>query len=166
MKDKIHSFGSSSRKGKVGEERFLEVFKDLEALPKGIKGPDFKVAGEDLLVELKTDYYSMETGNFFMEVYSDMEKQTLGGPAQALEKGSKVFCYYYIKSGDLFIFKDLKKLVKTIDKVKANGRECKIKNKSYTTLGYAIKRDEFSKLYSQVNINELSPGKFKELLKE
>lgn len=164
MKNQIHSFKSSARKGKAGENQFLDAFIDLVSLPQGIKGPDFKLANEEILVELKTDYYSMETGNFFMEVYSDMDKKTPGGPKQALKKGSNVFCYYYIQSGELFIFTDLKELCKRITKVKKKGRECKIRNKNYTTLGYAINREEFKDLYKQVNIDKLRSKKFKNLL--
>ena len=164
IRNRIHSFKGSARKGKAGENQFLDAFKDLEPMPQGIKGPDFKIKDEDILVELKTDYYSMETGNFFMEVYSDMEKKSPGGPKQALKKGSNVFCYYYIQSGDVFVFTDLKELCKRITKVKKKGRECKIKNKNYTTLGYAINREEFKDLYKKINIDQLRSKSFKSLL--
>lgn len=136
-------FEKSLREGQKGEEIFHGKYPFLNRLD-GLKS-DFDFGGRK--IELKSDYYcATKTSNFFIERWSDKDKQKDGGPWQALENGNDYYLYYFVKNNKLFIF-DCKKLVETLEVLIKNYSLVDIKNKSWITQGYKIPREELESLF-------------------
>lgn len=133
------SFKASLSRGQVGEILYMNAHNGkLEQLD-GFKS-DFKVIETGELVELKTDYYSMEkTPNFFFERFSDVDKKKPGGPHQAILNGSSLFVYFYVKDLVFFEF-NTEKLIKVLDELIPSLRPTDVKNTSYVTRGYLVPR--------------------------
>lgn len=114
-----------------------------------MRGPDF-VDSRGRIIELKTDTYKVtDTFNFFMERLSNKEKQSPGGPWQALSKGADVFVYLYINSGVWFVFEDIPALVKRLDGIILLKKSTNVPNRGYVTQGYKIPRTHLQDLYRE-----------------
>ena len=100
--------------GERGERTFLHYNKTYEKIKKNYQA-DFRCRETGLLVEMKTDYYSMKkTANFFMETFSNIKTKRRGGPFSALDLGVDYFVYYFITEGEAFWF-HTKELVEYLD---------------------------------------------------
>lgn len=143
----MHHFGSSLAKGKRGEDLLSELWPELQRLD-GRKG-DFTWNG--IKVELKTDSYDMaKTKNFFLEVWSDVDKGKPGGPWQALQHGAELFCYFYSNNLTMYIF-DTQALVYYLDGLpKDYYQSVKVPNRTWTTVGYKVPREDLKHLYLEV----------------
>ena len=97
-------------------------------------------------VELKTDFYSLETTpNFFMERWSVKEQDKPGGPWQSQGKSIDYYAYFYVPSLTIFTF-PVKELVERLEKLESTFSPFPIKNSSYTTIGYRVARDSITDL--------------------
>lgn len=134
----------------VRESEFIELYKG----PKLTKSIDRKWdfdRKDGLKIELKTDTYDMsKTQNFFMERFSDIKRQSPGGPWRALEDGVDHWIYWFPSGKVYFEFKDLEDLVKVLDEVTEKHYMLNVPNKGWTTGGYKVPRDLLSKLYRKV----------------
>lgn len=112
------------------------------------KKADFRIRDSSSYVEIKTESYCLSgkhgrhTQNLFMERYSDVDKQSPGGPWQAVSK-----CKYFISffpCCKTFYFFETKKLVRALDKLieTKQVKSIRIPNKTgdnkWTTLGYPV----------------------------
>lgn len=128
--------------GDRGEKDFVRCYPILHPKKSEDLSFDFIING-GASVELKTDDYCMrDTKNFFMETVSDTESGKLGGPFRAFKDGITFFVYYFIHDKTFFWF-DTAKLHAKLQELIATGRYPlkSIKNKGWTTTGYAIPRE-------------------------
>lgn len=89
--------------------------------------------------------------NFFIERYSNEEKQTDGGPHQALAKGAEVFIYVYGSKQIAYIF-NTKELVKLMDKL-PNKKSHSVRNPGYNTLGYIVPHEQLVGIAKYIDLN-------------
>lgn len=144
----MHDFKTSLAKGKQGEALLLTVMPQLEPLDG--KRSDFIHKDTNELYELKSDQYDMRnTENFFIELYSDLDRKKVGGPAQALEHHSKYWIYMFVKNRVLFIF-ETELLVRRIEKIKSAYISINIQNATWTTTGIKVLRKDLEDLYTKV----------------
>jgi hypothetical protein len=144
------TFGFARQKaiGQAGEARFLAHYQDIHRLDG--RGGDF-VGNSGRLIELKTDSYTTEaTPNFFMERWSDVEKQKPGGPFQAKEKGLYYFVYTYA-SGEAYWF-HVKELVRFLNRTADDYQYREIMNRAWRGGGYLVPRDRLSHLVVKLDI--------------
>lgn len=135
----VHNFKASLAKGALGEELFLKMHPTATRTD-GRKS-DFILA-DGTKLELKTDSYSMDsTPNFFIELYSDVDRAKPGGPVQALSHGSTRWAYLYIQDKTMFVF-DTQELIERIEVLLKTGlyKKRSIPNRSWTTVGVLIPR--------------------------
>lgn len=98
-------------------------------------------------IEVKSDYYSLQnTEFFFMERWSNIDKERPGGPWQSLGK-SDTFVYLFIRDGVYFEFDDLPALVARLEDLTFNLPLIKIRNKGHTGGGYKVPLEALSDLY-------------------
>lgn len=89
-------FAPQLRVGRVGERVFLTIYGQTYVAQNGthVRNPDARHRLTNHMVEIKTDVH--QPRNVFMERYSDVEKQTLGGPWRARAEGVSFFAYMFI----------------------------------------------------------------------
>lgn len=100
---------------------------------------DFK-RNDGLLIELKADFYNPnKTGNFFFEVYSNLEHKTTGGPWRAKQNGCSLYCYYFVKTKQLYTL-NLDSLLSYLEEhIKTHSPYMlKIENESWITTGFLM----------------------------
>lgn len=153
----MHSFKKSLDKGLQGELALLKyipcllklngrrsdfIVKELSRI-----GPRLVEKGETL--ELKTDFYRMaKTENFFIEVWSDVDKGKPGGPMQAQLHGSTYWLYMYFHDKTAFLFKT-EELCEYLEKQDKNRWPASlIPNKTWTTMGMRVPREDLKHLYT------------------
>jgi GTPase SAR1 family protein len=134
------SFTSSLSVGALGETLYFLVNEGkLERLDG--RAADFKIIDTGELIELKTDTYLMEkTKNFFIEQYSNKDKQSPGSIWQARNNLCKYFVYFYVNSSTMFTFVN-DDLIKRIEEIAPQLKVSYVKNSSYTTQGYLVPRE-------------------------
>lgn len=134
---KVFTFEEQLKVGNKGEKIFTSLYKDIEKAD-GIKY-DFILNSKT--IELKTDTYSMDkTPNFFMEHISDIKSGKLGGPWRALNDNVDYFVYMFINEKMCFWFEP-KPLVDFLDEHIKTASYKVIRNRGWTSHGYAVKRD-------------------------
>lgn len=139
MAYKIHNFVDSLKKGKEEEAKFVAKCAGKLTQLEGKKS-DFKVNENGLLLELKSDFYDMEkTPNFFFERYSNWESKSPGGPWQAKTHDSKYYCYRFVNNDKTFLF-DVVQLTAFLDTFTETLQMKEVRNKTWTTKGYAVPR--------------------------
>jgi len=94
-----YGFQQQLKVGKSGEALFKKLYPELEQTDGRVV--DF-ISPEGFRVELKTDTY--DSGNFFIERYSDFEKQTVGGPWQTQSKDGDMYVYMFLALGKIYWF--------------------------------------------------------------
>lgn len=144
-----HDFSSSLAKGQAGEGLFLSITK-LKKLDG--RRHDFIDEATGETYELKTDSYDeTRTKNFFIELWSDYDRGTKGGPEQALQHGSTYWVYLFPTNGVYYKFRtaELCKLLKELYK-QHSFREVKIPNKTWTTVGALVPRELLSSIAERV----------------
>lgn len=141
-------FKEQLKVGDRGEELFLENYpKKLTIYP----GKEYDFTCESgAKIELKTDTYNInKTENFFLERFSDLERETPGGPWRAANDGIDIFCYMFVRHNIWFQFEDVPALVQRVDEI-LEGRKgglVYIKNRGWVTAGHKIKRVDLEDLY-------------------
>lgn len=142
----IHSFSEEYSKGYAGECSFLEHFNSYQFADNPTSREyDFICSETGDTVELKTDYYDMNrTPNFAIEKYSDIHRQSLGGPFRITN--CKYFVYYFI-SNKTFYWMNCLRLKELLNNMELSG-ECgdiiKVRNTNHVTGIYKIRRDSLS----------------------
>lgn len=143
----VFNFQTQLKKGKESEDKFLLKFPKL-IKNEDKKGVDFKYNGK--FVELKSDSYDpSKTGNFFMEKWSSLEAQKLGGPWQSQLKGGDIFAYLFTKPQHLYIF-DTAKLVEHLDENLGQYKSRRVPNRGYITVGYLVPIKGLQELFGHV----------------
>lgn len=128
------NFRNDLVRGQQGEAMFHLLFPDLQRLDG--RNADFKAANGETY-EIKTDSYT--SGNYFMEVYSDVAREKRGGPWQSQEKGIDYYVYMFPKLGKLYIF-SVPDLVQQLEALPdAAKRVVNVENRSWTTQGWLVK---------------------------
>ena len=94
-----YGFNEQLKVGHSGEVKFQKLYPELKRTDG--KEVDF-ISPEGLRIELKTDTY--DTGNFFIERYSDFLKQTVGGPWQTQSKDGDIYAYMFLAKGKIYWF--------------------------------------------------------------
>lgn len=150
------NFESQKKIGDKGEELFLKQYGHIVERTDGYKG-DFRIKETGEILELKTDtYLTSETPNFFMEAYSIIESETPGGPWQAQNHGCKFFVYFFMNSGEAFLF-TVSELVSFLDGYisRTNPHMKEVPNdgwnSKYNTGGYALNRNLFKHIFTPLH---------------
>ena len=142
--NKTFDFKKQLKVGARGEELFLSLYPQITKAD-GIKY-DFTMG--DKTIELKTDTYSMDkTPNMFMEHLSDTKNtEKVGGPWRALNDGVTYFAYMYIEQKQVFWFHP-KELVDFMNEYIKQASYKVIRNKGWTSIGYAVPREKLKHLF-------------------
>jgi len=139
------NFYQDLMRGKVGEQKFFELYGDYLEFTDGRTG-DFKILFTDIKIELKVDSYDPNKWpNLVLERWSSPGKP--GGPHQALKHNCKYFAYYFVNHDLLFVF-ETHRLVKRIEMLEKRGK-VKLEdraNMGYTTQYYRIPRKDLEDL--------------------
>lgn len=154
----VFDFKQQLAVGDIGEKEFQSYYKHLEPKKSEDRKYDF-ILVDGQTVELKTDTYDMSaTGNFFMELFSDTKKGSIGGPWRAAQDDVRFFVYYF-RSNKTFFWFESKLLVSELDKILLVGKYKlkSIRNKGWTAEGYCIPRETLKAiLYKEDTFNESS----------
>lgn len=147
-KSKSWDFKKQLEFGDRGEALFAERYpRRLEIFPG--KAYDFTVLSSREKVELKTDSYNMDKSeNFFFERYSDVSKESPGGPWRAKRDKVDIFCYYFVRHNIWYEFRDIPALVKRLNSLTKGKGLVYIKNRGWITGGYKVKRSDVEDLCS------------------
>jgi len=111
--------------------------------------PDFKI-DNGKFIELKSDAHI--TKNFFIELTSNTNKGTIGGPYQAYRHGSDYYMFWFteLENQPLFSFKTEDLLLWLKDN-KDKYWKTKVKNKhdygQYSSEGIVVPRVDLSEVY-------------------
>lgn len=140
-----HDFIISKKTGDLGEEEFLRAFPAKLHRSDGIIGD--LVTKDGRLVELKTEYYPLSTGNYFFEKLSSFETMAPGGPWSAAATGVSLYIHFFYLDRIAFSF-DPKALATRLDCLIKSGQLVarEIYNKNHTTFGYITRRTLVSDL--------------------
>ena len=90
-----YNFNRDLAIGKKGELFFINTYKDTFKLSDTFKYDLFHVK-KNLTVEVKSDQYKYDTGNIYIEVYSDIETKKPGGLLRAYRDNVDKFYYLFI----------------------------------------------------------------------
>lgn len=137
--------------GKEAERDFMSFYPEPLIYSTNLKW-DFTTVKDGHRVELKTDDWDADkTQNFFFERWSDVHKETPGGPWRARKHGVHRFCYYFIRNG-IYFEGSPKALCKAADK---HIKEKKlgliyVKNRAWVTGGFKIPREVFKDIMKEV----------------
>ena len=144
---KTFDFNEQLEVGDVGESDFKSYYSVLSPVKSKEYAIDFTIKNNKT-VELKTDSYDMnDTENFFMEKISDINSGKLGGIFRAKQDNIDFFVYYFLKNKKFFWFhvpQVYDRVQEIIDTKKPHLKT--IKNKRWTTHGYALPRVLFQDL--------------------
>mgnify|MGYP001619550197 CR=1 FL=1 len=152
------NFNKDLKRGQIGESIFENLFSNFVAKSK-VYAHDFvftesakELCGKT--IEIKTDSYDPnKTGNFFMERFSDSEKETDGGPWRA--KGDRVFWYVYVflANKTMYVF-EIDRLIARLDELCKWLRLSTVKGEGYNpflTKGYKIPIKDIEDLAAKVS---------------
>ncbi len=142
MPNEVFSFKKQLDVGNIGETLFLKYYKGSAKSD----GRKYDITFKGKKVELKTDTYPMsKTANYFMERYGSVEDKKVGGPWRAKEDGVDYFVYLFIADKTFFWF-DTVSLVKFLDEHTKKMRGKTVANKTYSSLGFCVPRDDLTHL--------------------
>ena len=139
-------FGAQLRVGDRGEQWLSSNYHEL-LTPYAPHDYDF-VDAQGRPLELKTESRSLsDTPNFFVERWSDLDKQKPGGPWQSLDKGVQVLVYLFYPSQTYFVFEDIPVLIDTI--ISLDLKPKIIQNVRYRASGFVVPRSALAHLYKE-----------------
>jgi hypothetical protein len=139
------NFKKDLARGTRGEETFLECFKDYVAPVEGHHA-DFILKETGELLELKTDgRSSKDTGNMFIERWSDVFERKPGGPWQAKKNKVTYFVYFYPKDEISYWFK-VKDFCKWMEKNFDNTKLICVNNYRWWSAGYKVPIEKVKEL--------------------
>lgn len=156
------NFQDDLKSGKKGQEKVVRAGKNILRELDG-KRNDLELVRTKETIELKTETYKLNerrkfsrekrsTPNIFIERWSDEQRAHIGGPFQAMQKGSKFYMHVFA-NGKVVIFKT-EELVKFLNKIDFTQKYAKKKasifnkvgKKSWVTVGYSIPFKDLEKL--------------------
>ena len=143
----MHNFNSSLKAGQIGEAAFAAAFPHLKKLS-GYQS-DFVNPRTGATYEIKTDKRStMQTPNIFIEILSNKEKGTVGGPAQAVQHGTDYWIYCFADKV-AFMF-NTKRLAAWVNANKDAYVHINIYNETWITTGILVQRTKIAHLAKKV----------------
>ena len=125
------NFKTDLARGHLGEELFYKLRPELTRLDG--RQADF-VDANGATYEVKTDSY--DTSNFFMERWSNVEKQKAGGPWQSAEKNIDYFIYLFPKKGVGYMFA-VPELLEELNKIETPDQRY-VSNRGWMTVGWLV----------------------------
>jgi hypothetical protein len=156
IKSKKYNFAEQLKKGKAGELAFMELYNSkngTKLIRTNGRIVDYNLGNSK--VELKSDYYDDNiVKNFFMEIYSDINKKSPGGPWQALAKGADLFIYWFVESGNTWEFNPVE-LVPVLDEIVFTRKPTfkEVENNGFVTGGFCIDRKMLENQLKSKQIN-------------
>ncbi len=158
----VVDFSKDLKSGKKGQELVVKVGSGLLKELDGRKN-DLELVRTKEKVELKTERYKLNkdkkysrktrtTPNLFIERWSDEKRCHIGGPFQALEKGSKFYMHVFSnKKVVVFKTEELVQYLNQIDFTKKYAKrkasiQNKVGKKTWTTVGYYIPLEDLMAL--------------------
>lgn len=137
----IYEFEAQLEKGSKGE-RFLA---DAEGLSISTSRLCDLEDAQGLKIELKTDFYSMDsTPNFFMEFECEGK---MGGPWRAEMEGVDCFVYLFWDTKTAFWFNDVPALRKRLGELTVKMSRTWVENNGWEASGYKVPREALQDLY-------------------
>jgi hypothetical protein len=123
--------------GDRGEELFMQHYPEpLTVFPE--HRADFRRVSDGLLIELKTDTYSLEkTENCFMERWGDATREKVGGPWRSRRDRVPVFVYYFVRH-NVWLEWNTKELCKLLERLTKKQSLIYIKNQGWLVQGYKV----------------------------
>jgi hypothetical protein len=155
MSTKTFYFQKQLTAGKEGENLMLKYY-HMPLLPSTDRKYDFRCVHTGHKVEIKTDTYDISrTPYFFFERYSNLEKQSPGGPWRASQDRVPIFVYFFVKNNRYFEFKNLPKMLQMLKRRIDKGtlQEVKVVNKGWVTVGYKVPRELVQKYWTEYEFN-------------
>lgn len=151
-KSKTFSMATQLKKGKAAEKDFLERYGQGAIVRTDGRKGDLQVKWSRAIIELKTDFYSKST-NLFMERWSvvatpDRPEGKVGGPWQSASHGAAYYLYWFPDTEELFVFQTAA-LVNFLEENLSSFRQCPVRNKGYTTLGYIVPKERLLKFHEE-----------------
>lgn len=144
------SFKASLRKGDVGEVLYFSANPSLVKLDGRVA--DFTCPQSGDRIELKTDYWCMSrTPNYFFEKLSDEATGKLGGPWRSASEGTERFVYFYVTNLTYVEFRT-DQLLERLERIVPTIEPTKIRNDSWTTIGYRVPRGLLSDIATEVKL--------------
>ena len=141
-------FNTQLKLGDEGEQIFEKLYGQLliKNNSKNVMLPDFKHRKTGALAEIKYDNSTRAARdakgfqiNFFVELFSNSDKLTLGGPFRAMQEGVDYYIYMFKSPFRIFIMDAVKFRDKAAELINENRfKELYIKNKTWYTQGYAM----------------------------
>lgn len=153
----MFDFKEQLDKGNQAETEFPDIYQKLFNI-QAVKHEDFSYDFDaaDKRIELKTDFYAHEkTRNFFIERWSDFDKEKPGSLWQSVPKGVNQFIYWYKTSNKLYVFTvDLDKLIGIIEQlVEDKNIPMKyIQNKTYRGGGWCVPRALLKDYFTEYDV--------------
>ena len=152
MSSKTFSMSAQLKKGKAAEKDFLERYGQGAIVRTDGRKGDLQVKWSRAVLELKTDFYSKST-NLFMERWSvmatpDRPEGKPGGPWQSASHGASYYLYWFPETEELFVFQTAV-LVDFLEGNLSSFRQCPVRNKGYTTLGYIVPKERLLKFHEE-----------------
>lgn len=157
---KVHTFVNSLKVGALGEQildsHFTSKFNieevDMAAQRRGIDRIfTHKESGAVCTVEYKTDTRAADTGNVFLEIWSNKEKEKRGWAYTSQAR----WLYFYMPGLEKVCIMEMTKLKMAIREWtdSKDYRRVKVRNPSYTTEGILMPVVEFEELcYETITI--------------
>lgn len=145
------SFQADLKFGQQAEADFHKSYPNLIRLD-GRSG-DFQLPS-GAKIETKFDRYCpIKYKNFIIERYRSKERP--GGLWQAEEHGCSLFCYVFVKTGDIYLFNTVELIDNVVKIVEERKLELhSIANTGYTTRFYKILRDDVAHVMLDLKILE------------
>lgn len=142
---KVFDFKEQLSIGQKGEELFHVTYPEL--IRTDGRCGDF-ITPDGYIVELKCDSYS-GSPNFFMERYSSIDSEKLGGPWQSQQGKVTDFVYYFVAEGIIYWF-NVDQLVKWLDEHSKEYPVRIIRNRGWSAKGYLVPRKSIEHLAWQI----------------
>lgn len=136
----MSNFARDLKRGQKGESLLLERFPTL--IKAEVRDYDF-LTPSGLKVETKFD--GTKYTNIFLEVISNSNKESPGGPYQSLLKEVDLFIYVFERDNSTHVYR-VNDLVWFLFKTKGKYDQKKVWNKTYNSLGYAIPIEDLKHL--------------------
>jgi hypothetical protein len=159
----VFSFQKQLQVGSLGEDLLIRYY-HMPIIKSQDRKYDFLCVHTGHKIELKTDSYDItRTPFFFFERYSNSQKETPGGPWRAVQDRVPIFVYMFVKNNRYFVFKDMKKLLKKIDRDADKGiiQPVLIRNKGWVTSGFKIDRMSIKEYWTEYEFNPALPDRAK-----
>ncbi len=109
---------------------------------------------EGRIYELKTDTYPLSTGNFFIERWSDTEREKPGGPWQALANQVDIWLYLYLYDKVLYQVDDVPAFVAYLEaEILPSLKPIRVYNRGYYGTGYKVNRESVRRFVKELRLD-------------